>query len=433
MRAFKQRFECVSGVLFGVWIAQQASEVMVGGADRAEIERKLLDVQVLAELPLFDCDSRRAHEHLSLLQLAFDQVIPRGARLVIELGRNRVENAAAWELILPLVDAPLEQRPNAGLTTGLLQCGSHDDLDEPVAGRFEDLELQLLFGAKVSEQPAFAHPRRASESPNRELIQTHRAHQLEGLVHDGLFGCFAFAHTAKIARPFVLSMGKVENSSFRAICASAVGRPKPNQRGRLSWQKWPRRLNIRVIPASNRHGPEMRTAIGEHWMKWNQLGVTALAAMTLVGVWAVSPSSEAQPEDEAEVQIDNDPAAKNILTLEITGIQEPEGKMACALFWQNKGFPRKHRRALRRTWVDAKTDTVRCVFKRTGLGEYAASVFLDRNNNGKLDTNAIGSPREPWGVSRNAKAKRFGPPLFKDAKFDYRGGSVTIPIELVYE
>lgn len=157
----------------------------------------------------------------------------------------------------------------------------------------------------------------------------------------------------------------------------------------------------------------------------NKVASTAVVAAVLVGSWALAPSSEAQ--------VDNDPAANNTLTLEVTGVRKAEGRMACALFWQNKGFPRKHRRALRRTWVDVEGETVKCVFKRTGLGEYAASVFLDLNLNGKLDTNAIGSPSEPWGVSQNAKAKRFGPPLYKDAKFEYRGGPVTIPIELVYE
>lgn len=154
-------------------------------------------------------------------------------------------------------------------------------------------------------------------------------------------------------------------------------------------------------------------------MGWTRLAGMVLVAMALAGSWVLSLSSNAQ--------IDNDPAAKNTLTLEITGIKEAKGRMACALFWQNKGFPRKHRRALRRTWVDAEGDTVKCVFKRTGLGEYAASVFLDKNGNGKLDT------KEPWGVSQNVKSKRWGPPLYKDAKFDYQGGPVTIPIDLVYE
>jgi len=137
-----------------------------------------------------------------------------------------------------------------------------------------------------------------------------------------------------------------------------------------------------------------------------------------------------QPPAEAQV---NDPAAANTLTIKVNGIRDGEGRLACALFWKNKGFPRKHRRALRRTWIDVESDTAKCVFKRTGLGEYAASVFLDQNGNGKLDTDAIGSPNEPWGVSNDAKAKRFGPPIFKDAKFKYEGGAVTIEINLVYE
>ena len=159
-------------------------------------------------------------------------------------------------------------------------------------------------------------------------------------------------------------------------------------------------------------------------MDWIRLASAGLAVIALLGPWLVSPTSVAQ--------VNIDPAAANTLTIEITGIKEPKGRMACALFWENKGFPRKHRRALRRTWVDVKGDTVKCVFKRTGLGEYAASVFLDKNGNGKLDTNAIGSAKEPWGVSQNAKSKRFGPPLYKDAKFDYQGGPVTVEIELVY-
>jgi uncharacterized protein (DUF2141 family) len=160
-------------------------------------------------------------------------------------------------------------------------------------------------------------------------------------------------------------------------------------------------------------------------MVWNKWVSAASVAAVLIGSSIAGLHSEAQ--------VDNDPAAKNTLTLEVTGVQQAEGRMACALFWQNKGFPRKHRRALRRTWVDVKGDTVRCVFKRTGLGEYAASVFLDLNENGKLDTNAIGTPSEPWGVSQVTRSKRSGPSLYKDAKFDYQGGKVTIPIELVYE
>jgi len=160
-------------------------------------------------------------------------------------------------------------------------------------------------------------------------------------------------------------------------------------------------------------------------MVWTKMASATVVATALLGSLSLPASLGAQ--------VDTDPAAKNVLTLEVLGVRESVGRMACALFWENKGFPRKHRRALRRTWVEVKGETVTCVFKRTGLGEYAASVFLDKNGNGKLDTNAIGSPKEPWGVSQDAKSKRFGPPLYKDAKFDYQGGAVTIPITLKYD
>lgn len=160
-------------------------------------------------------------------------------------------------------------------------------------------------------------------------------------------------------------------------------------------------------------------------MVWTKMASATVVATALLGSLSLPASLGAQ--------VDTDPAAKNVLTLEVLGVRESVGRMACALFWENKGFPRKHRRALRRTWVEVKGKTVTCVFKRTGLGEYAASVFLDKNGNGKLDTNAIGSPKEPWGVSQDARSKRFGPPLYNDAKFDYQGGAVTIPITLKYD
>jgi uncharacterized protein (DUF2141 family) len=49
-------------------------------------------------------------------------------------------------------------------------------------------------------------------------------------------------------------------------------------------------------------------------------------------------------------------------------------------------------------------------------GEYALSVFQDVNDDGKLARNFIGIPKEPAGLSNNARP-RFGPPKYKDALF----------------
>ena len=57
-------------------------------------------------------------------------------------------------------------------------------------------------------------------------------------------------------------------------------------------------------------------------------------------------------------------------------------------------------------------------------GEYALSVFQDINDNGKLESNFIGIPKEPAGLSNNLRP-RFGPPKYKDATFTVTAGAVT--------
>jgi uncharacterized protein (DUF2141 family) len=46
-------------------------------------------------------------------------------------------------------------------------------------------------------------------------------------------------------------------------------------------------------------------------------------------------------------------------------------------------------------------------------GEYAVSVFLDENGNGRLDQNVIGIPKERFGFSNNPRILT-GPPSYRD-------------------
>lgn len=57
-------------------------------------------------------------------------------------------------------------------------------------------------------------------------------------------------------------------------------------------------------------------------------------------------------------------------------------------------------------------------------GEYALSIFQDVNDDGKLERNFIGIPKEPAGLSNNLRPK-FGPPKYKDAKFSVTVDAVT--------
>jgi uncharacterized protein (DUF2141 family) len=63
-------------------------------------------------------------------------------------------------------------------------------------------------------------------------------------------------------------------------------------------------------------------------------------------------------------------------------------------------------------------------------GNYAVSVHHDDNDNGKMDTNFIGIPKEPIGLSNGAVAK-FGPPKYKDAVFAVAADGTEMPIRLL--
>ena len=65
-----------------------------------------------------------------------------------------------------------------------------------------------------------------------------------------------------------------------------------------------------------------------------------------------------------------------------------------------------------------------------GLEAHVTGLHNAENANGKLDKNVMGVPKEGYGASRGARGA-FGP-KYDDARFDYRGGSLTMPIALRY-
>jgi uncharacterized protein (DUF2141 family) len=63
-----------------------------------------------------------------------------------------------------------------------------------------------------------------------------------------------------------------------------------------------------------------------------------------------------------------------------------------------------------------KSNTATVTFTGIPKAEYTVMVYHDENNNGKLDKNFIGMPKEPVACSNNAKGF-MGPPKYEDAKF----------------
>jgi len=63
-----------------------------------------------------------------------------------------------------------------------------------------------------------------------------------------------------------------------------------------------------------------------------------------------------------------------------------------------------------------KSNTATATFIGIPKAEYTVMAYHDENNNGKLDKNFIGMPKEAVACSNNAKGF-MGPPKYEDAKF----------------
>lgn len=101
------------------------------------------------------------------------------------------------------------------------------------------------------------------------------------------------------------------------------------------------------------------------------------------------------------------------LRIEVSVTKYNKGQVLIALYDHEDHYMKK---SCMSSIEKVKNNKVTIVFKGLKKGEYAFSLFHDVNNNGKLDNNFFGIPKEPYGFSNEQKG-RFGPPKFDKVKF----------------
>ena len=102
------------------------------------------------------------------------------------------------------------------------------------------------------------------------------------------------------------------------------------------------------------------------------------------------------------------------LTVSISGLKSSAGMAQVGLFNSEGKFLKS---AFKGISSEIKSNATTVTFMNIPKGEYAISVYHDKNKNGKLDTNFMGIPSEDFACSNNAKGF-MGPPKYQDAKFD---------------
>jgi uncharacterized protein (DUF2141 family) len=112
----------------------------------------------------------------------------------------------------------------------------------------------------------------------------------------------------------------------------------------------------------------------------------------------------------------------------IKNIKDQRGSIRVGLFNNEGDFLKK---AVDGKIVKVSGTEAKAVFENVKHGEYAVSVIHDENDNGELDTNGIGIPKEGFAFGNNAMGM-FGPPSFDKAKITVNNQTVTQVIELKY-
>ena len=123
------------------------------------------------------------------------------------------------------------------------------------------------------------------------------------------------------------------------------------------------------------------------------------------------------------------PAIAADLTLNITGVIPNTGQVQVGLMDGPEGFPMTRTPLVGEMVKVGAEDNVSVTFKNLPAGTYAVSVFQDEDNDGKMATNFLGAPQEPFGFSNNAMSF-FGPPSFESAAITVGSEDVTTSIEL---
>lgn len=105
------------------------------------------------------------------------------------------------------------------------------------------------------------------------------------------------------------------------------------------------------------------------------------------------------------------------ITVEITGLRSSDGKVGISLFRSEEGFPGDSEKAIERAYIEIENQSATVIFEDLLPGNYAIAVYHDEDEDGEIETNFIGIPKEGTGSSNNPKA-RMGPPRYEDCKFD---------------
>jgi uncharacterized protein (DUF2141 family) len=120
-------------------------------------------------------------------------------------------------------------------------------------------------------------------------------------------------------------------------------------------------------------------------------------------------------------------AAAADLTVTVEGLASGKGKVSIGLYTKSPTWTED--KPASETDVPAAQGHVSYVFKNVPPGRYAISGFHDENNNGKMDSNFIGIPKEGFFFSNDVKPG-MSAPTFESCAFNVADKPVAVTMHI---
>jgi uncharacterized protein (DUF2141 family) len=120
------------------------------------------------------------------------------------------------------------------------------------------------------------------------------------------------------------------------------------------------------------------------------------------------------------------------LRIEVRGARSNKGVVLCSVFKDAKGYPDQPSLAIYKSRLPLKEGQVYFEVSALPVGYYAVALLHDENEDNKMNTSALGLPKEGYGFSNNVMGL-FGPPSFSKAAVLVKEGAKTVvPMALRY-
>ena len=116
------------------------------------------------------------------------------------------------------------------------------------------------------------------------------------------------------------------------------------------------------------------------------------------------------------------------IEINVNNIKSGKGSIRLGLFTTKEDFLKN---AVARKVLKPEGKEITVIFENLPPGDYALSVIHDENDNGELDSNKLGIPKEGFAFGNNAFGS-FGPPSFEKAKIMVTDQPVKQVITLKY-